>query len=284
MNTVVILGAGQMGQKLAALLNQNGLSLLAYGDNDPDKHGQCGTVPVCAVEAALALAPDIVFIGVASPARSQALARQAHAAGYHGRIIALSDLAAAFDLRAATLQSLLPRLATVLGDVAELGVYQGDFAWQLNLAFPQRWLHLFDTFNGFHVHDLAQESSPLQTKGKVDFSDTSVEGVLARMPYPERVVVHAGHFPQTAATLDTTFALVSLDVDLYAPTLAGLHYFLPRMSRGGILLLHDYANPRFQGVAQAVHRYEQDNGPLALLPLPDLHGTAVVFAQGTAID
>ena len=33
MKTAVILGAGQMGHKLAALLAKNHIQLLAYGDN-----------------------------------------------------------------------------------------------------------------------------------------------------------------------------------------------------------------------------------------------------------
>lgn len=278
MRTAVILGAGQMGRKLAALLDKNHLHLLAYGDNDPARHDAEAAVPVCAVAEALALAPDLVFIGVASPVRSRDLAEQARALGYAGEVVALCDVAAAFDLRAATLQALLPRLAAVPGEVAELGVYQGAFAWQLNLAFPERQLHLFDTFDGFHDADLAAETAPLQRQGKVDFSDTSQTAVLARMPYPAQVHVHAGHFPDTAAGVDGPFALVSVDADLYAPTLAALQHFLPRMSPGGVLLVHDYANPRFPGVAQAVHDHEAAHGPLALLPLPDLHGTAAILA------
>lgn len=280
MTTAVILGAGQMGRKLAALLNRNHVELLAYGDNNPDCHDSQASVPVLSVEAALALAPDLVLIGVASSARSQALIQQAQELGYVGKVIALSQVAALFDLRAATLQALLPRLQDVPGDIAELGVYQGDFAWQLNLAFPDRPLHLFDTFSGFDETDLAVEAAAVQKQARLDFSDTSADAVMARMPYPEQVVLHAGRFPETAAALERCFALVSLDADLYTPTLAALLYFLPRMNDGGVLLVHDYANPRFPGVAQAVHDYEAQQGTLALLPLPDLHGTAAILAHG----
>ena len=277
MKTAVILGAGQMGRRLAALLNKNNIRLLAYGDNNPASHNSQAAVPVYAVETALALLPDIVFIGVAGRARSQELQQQARDLGYTGQVVALSDLAAHVDLRAATLQALLPRLSHVKGDLAEVGVYQGDFAWQLNAAFPERRLHLFDTFDGFSETDLAAETAPLQQQGKVDFSDTSVAAVVSRMPHPAQVVVHPGHFPETAAALETSYALASIDADLYAPTMAAMHYFMPRMNQGGVLLMHDYANPRFPGVAQAVQDYETEHGPLLLLPLPDLHGTAVIM-------
>jgi O-methyltransferase len=37
----------------------------------------------------------------------------------------------------------------VIGEVAELGVYRGDFASIINALFPDRKLYLFDTFRGF---------------------------------------------------------------------------------------------------------------------------------------
>lgn len=279
MKSAVILGAGQMGKRLAMLLNKNGVKLLAYGDNDPNRYGMQSAIPILSVEDALAYVPELVYIGVASLARSQSLIAQTRAIGYRGTVIPLCDIAAQFDLRAAMLQTLVPRLNEVEGDIAELGVYQGAFAWQMNLLFPKRQLHLFDTFHGFNENDIASELVPLQTKGKVDFTDTSATSVLSRMPHPEQVVLHVGYFPDTARALDCRFALVSIDADLYAPTLAALHYFLPRMNRGGILLLHDYDNPRFPGVAHAVRDYELKNGRLLLLPLPDLHGTAVIIVQ-----
>ena len=85
-----------------------------------------------------------------------------------------------------------------------------------------------------------------------------------------------GYFPETAEGLEETFALVSLDADLYAPTLAGLRWFYPRMARGGMILLHDYNSSQFDGVRRAVKEYEDEAERLALVPLCDLHGTAVI--------
>ena len=72
--------------------------------------------------------------------------------------------------------------------------------------------------------------------------------------------------------------MVSLDADLYAPIRAGLDFFLPRMEKGGMILLHDYNNQRFRGAKQAVEEYESIHGPLSLVPLCDLHGSAVILA------
>ena len=109
-----------------------------------------------------------------------------------------------------------------------------------------------------------------------DFSDTRARDVLARMPYEDQVVIRKGFFPETAQGLEERFALVSIDVDLYAPTLAGLEYFYPRLVRGGAILLHDYNSLQFDGVRKAVEEYERRHGMLPLIPLSDLHGTAVI--------
>ena len=72
------------------------------------------------------------------------------------------------------------------------------------------------------------------------------------------------------------FALVSLDADLEESTLAGLRFFLPRMSAGGYLLLHDWNNPKLPGVRRALARWEAEHGRLAAVPLCDVNGTLVI--------
>lgn len=42
----------------------------------------------------------------------------------------------------------------IKGNVAELGVFRGDFAKFINLSFPDRKLYLFDTFEGFDEKDI----------------------------------------------------------------------------------------------------------------------------------
>ena len=95
---------------------------------------------------------------------------------------------------------------------------------------------------------------------------------------PEKAVVRQGLFPATAAGLETErFCLVSLDVDLEESSYAGLCWFLPRMSEGGYLLLHDYNNPRLPGVKRAVERWEAERGRLRTVPLCDVNGTLAIL-------
>lgn len=286
MKTIVIIGAGQFGKAASCLLNTGEYHLIAFGDNNPSlwntsfAHPLGRKIPFLSVEAALSRKPDTVLIGVTDSARTEQLRGQAAAAGFSGRILLLHDLYQQLDIRSATLLKIASRLRSqaLSGALAELGVYKGDTAWKLNALFPERPLYLFDTFEGFHARDTDVENRLHCSRAQEgDFSDTSVEAVLARMPYPERVTIKKGFFPETASGMDgQSFLLVSLDADLYAPILAGLEYFYPRLVSGGMILLHDYNNERFRGAKQAVCDYESAHGPLILVPLCDLHGSAVI--------
>jgi O-methyltransferase len=162
------------------------------------------------------------------------------------------------------------------GAIAELGVYRGELAAALNWLFPDRTLYLFDTFEGFSGNDLSEgleKQHSLAAAG--DFKDTNIDLVLSRMPHPEKIVVRKGYFPATAEGLEDRFALVSLDVDLYKPTLAGLNYFYPRLVKGGCIFIHDYNNRRYKGVRSAVEEFTDAAG-LPIVQLPDFAGTAIL--------
>jgi len=165
----------------------------------------------------------------------------------------------------------------VPGAIAELGVYQGEQAALLNQLFPDRALHLFDTFEGFADQDLNKEKKANFSGAALgDFQDTSVELVMGRMRSPDQVIVHKGFFPDTAHDVEGRFAFVSLDVDLYEPTLAGLEWFYPRLERGGYIFIHDYNNKRYLGVRNAVEAFRARHQVCAF-PLPDFAGSLVIL-------
>lgn len=290
MKSVIILGAGQFGRAVSRLLNTEQLELIAFGDNNTSLHrmdeaqkaamGFPARIPILPVGQAVSLNPDYIITGITDEARTCQLKDQALASGFHGEFIQLDSLYSHFDIRSATLQQMAGRVREqgIPGRIAELGVYKGDTARKLNALFPDRKLYLFDTFGGFDQRDLQKEEEYGCSQARQgDFSDTSEQAVLSRLPFPGQAVVRRGYFPQTAAGLeDETFALVSLDADLYAPLLAGLEYFCPRLAPGGMILLHDYNNERFKGARQAVADFEKRHHRLVLVPLCDLHGSAVI--------
>lgn len=168
----------------------------------------------------------------------------------------------------------------ILGAVAEVGVFRGDFAFMINICFKDRKFYLFDTFEGFaeheQKHDLEKDYIENEFFEKYDFKRTNVDIVLGKMMYRENCIVKKGYFPQTAIDLDEQFAFVSIDVDLFLPTLNALEYFYPRLSQGGIIFLHDYNNDELFGVKEAVLEYERKHGRLQKVPISDRGGTLVI--------
>lgn len=277
MKTVILLGAGQMGRAALRLMNRANVRAVAFADNSKAMQGTelCG-LPVLSVEEAVGKAPDAVLIAVAGRERTEQLKAQLNTLRYAGEIRTLTEYAEVLDIRTAVFDLLAERLGKLPGDMAELGVYRGDFAAEISRRFPERTLYLFDTFEGFDSRDMASEAGYSKAV-EGDFADTSVEVVLAKLTAPEHAVVRKGYFPETAQGLEAQFAFVSLDADLYEPTLNGLRWFYPRMVPGGVILLHDYQNARFSGVQAAVEAFEKEQGALLLLPVGDLHGSAMVI-------
>lgn len=160
--------------------------------------------------------------------------------------------------------------------VAELGVYQGEFASHLARCFPDNRLYLFDTFDGFDESDKLNE--PEGSFLHADhFRETSLERVRSRIGGHRHACIRPGWFPDTAEGLDDSFLLVSLDADLYQPMYEGLKFFYPRMVRGGVILLHDYFLSTYPGVAKAVYDFEESiGGPCMTIPVGDDLSVAIM--------
>lgn len=184
--------------------------------------------------------------------------------------------AAALDLAAREIAE-----TGVEGAVAEVGVFQGDFAQLINRRFPDRTLYLFDTFEGFDAGDVAAETEQGTSEIPHTFAHTSEDLALSKLPHRDRAVVRKGWFPESAAGLeDETFCFVSLDVDLHRPMAAALEWFYPRLSPGGCIFVHDYNNDQYRGVKKALRKVAPAHG-MAYALLPDAGGTAVVTKPPT---
>ncbi len=163
----------------------------------------------------------------------------------------------------------------VNGNIAELGVYKGDFAKRINQLFPTKKLYLFDTFEGFDQKDIIIEKQKSFSNGKQDFSNTSAELVLSKMKYRENCIVKKGFFPDSAKGVDDKFCFVSIDADLYEPILSGLQFFYPKLEQGGYIFVHDFNNDLYKGAKKAVLEFCAVNN-INYLPIPDSGGTAII--------
>jgi hypothetical protein len=171
------------------------------------------------------------------------------------------------------------------GNCAEVGVYQGTFAKEINRVFSDKKLFLFDTFQGFDSRDLAKENENnpnhsaickwVRPGGLMDFSNTAVETVLEQLPFPEQVIIKKGFFPETFdLNNNERFIFVSLDTDLYKPIKDGLEMFYPLMAKGGVILVHDYYSMLF-GVTKAVDEFTCKNS-LSAIPVGDYKSIAII--------
>lgn len=161
------------------------------------------------------------------------------------------------------------------GNVAELGVHRGEFASLINRCFPTRTLYLLDTFEGFDRNEFEKDQREGLTHRWQPFT-TDVAEVVKRMPHADKVIIAKGHFPETAAQLEGPFAFVSLDADLYVPTIAGLEYFCPRLVEGGYAFVHDFNQPDYRGSRKAVVEYCRKDPGMTCVPIGDWGGTAIL--------
>jgi predicted O-methyltransferase YrrM len=176
------------------------------------------------------------------------------------------------------LYMLLLNVARVLkddipGDFAELGVYKGHTAQIIAHAARAggRRLFLFDTFSGFDAAD--QDDAERLSRAFADSSLQTVKNLVGS----DAVEYVVGKFPESLSGIRTAdrFALVHLDCDLYKPTAAGLAYFYPRLSPGGLLIMHDYTSGHWKGCAQAIDEFLKDKPERPIL-IPDKSGSAIL--------
>jgi hypothetical protein len=159
------------------------------------------------------------------------------------------------------------------GDFVELGVYKGNSAQLLAMLgrTHDRHLYLFDTFEGFDARDLRGVDSGESAQ----FDDTSLAAVQ-RFVGTERVSYVAGFFPESIAQvkMPDEIAIAHIDCDLYEPMKAGLECFYPRLTKGGLMMLHDYSSGRWPGSKQAVDEFFR-NRPEKPILAADKSGTAI---------
>lgn len=161
------------------------------------------------------------------------------------------------------------------GAMAELGVYKGDTAKLIHHMAPYRDLYLFDSFNGLPKQVIREDCDGTIRPQTVDFSDTKPEQVLKHINGNSKVKIVEGIFPETTSSIpDVDYALVHIDADLYQSTLDALAYFYPRLSPGGMIIVHDYHH-NWEGVRKAVDEFDTTVAE-GFISLPDLHGSVVL--------
>ncbi len=274
---VILFGAGDGGLRVYYMLGQQ-FEVIAFVDNDPSKQGDIFlSKPVIAPQEIAKYEYDLIIIAnIHGKAVYKQLTEDLQINKeniidyYHNQML---------DERIAMLRQVADEIYDndVRGNVAELGVFQGEFAKYINESFHDRSLYLFDTFSGFNEKDILIEQEGNHSNSRIgEFKNTNIDSVLGKMIHPDKCIVKQGYFPESTDGVEDTFAFVSLDVDLYAPILEGLKYFYPRMESGGYIFIHDYNSTRFHGVKKAVKEYCKEHG-VKYVPISDLCGSVVIM-------
>jgi hypothetical protein len=170
------------------------------------------------------------------------------------------------------------------GCVVECGVFKGSslltFSKMVDVYSPGDTLKKvigFDTFEGFP--GLSPEDGPESERwGKVvgGWNADSVLPLLenaiqiaqddSMIPRFKRVELVKGDACKTIPEYvkknpGLRIALLHLDMDIYAPTLAALEHLYPLVVSGGVLLLDEYAMTGFPGESAAFDQYFEGRRP-----------------------
>lgn len=154
------------------------------------------------------------------------------------------------------------------GAIAELGVFKGlsalllaQFRRRLKPDFDGSGLHLFDSFEGFRAgseEDVVaiDENGDWLTYVAPGHFATPYEGVVKALEEFPATQFHVGWVPESLAGVEEQkWAFVHLDLDLYAPTLAALEYFYPRLAEGGMIIEDDFSSKHFPGAKKAWEQF-----------------------------
>jgi O-methyltransferase len=155
------------------------------------------------------------------------------------------------------------------GDFVELGCHAGQSAVLLQKVIDSRnvsrTLYVYDSFEG--LPDPTEQDVDIKCfKGNFKIAKQQMiqnfDKTKTRLP-----VINEGWFKDTLPdALPEQIAFAHLDGDLYASIKISLEYVYPKLSKGGVCLIHDYCDLKvfpnvydeFPGVKKAVDEYLAD--------------------------
>jgi O-methyltransferase len=205
-----------------------------------------------------------------------------HDADFNAYLHRFGELDGLNSYRRWSLWQLLRVTASIDGETAECGVFEGASSWLICAANQQqrplgRTHHLFDSFEGV--------SAPSEVDGahwrRGDLAAGTDRVAKNLSPFLDSVRFHKGWIPnQFAAVSDLTFSFVHIDVDLFQPTRDSIDFFYSRINDGGVFLCDDYRFTTCPGATKAIDDFLADK-PEKMIALPAGGG---FFIKGTRTD
>lgn len=277
MKKVVLVGAGGGGKRIFNLIKDK-YEILCFWDNDESKNGTYLMDKPVYLPFKNKILDESDFYIISSMPGVNSIRKQLIEMGIEEEKIISSYVEEPIVIRDKFLYDFVKIVNEygIEGSVAEAGVFQGEFAKNINKCFPDRKLYLFDTFEGFAETDIIIEKTKNYSQVlKGEYGITSEELVLNKMLYRDQCIIKKGIFPESAIGIEDKFCFVNLDMDLYKPTIEGLNFFEKRMSRQSIILVHDFFSEEYKGIKAAVSEFILGK-KYSLVPIGDTLSIAVV--------
>lgn len=142
-------------------------------------------------------------------------------------------------------------LLDIPGDIVELGCYEGTTSILMQMTLDQynskKQIHVYDSFEG-----LPEKS---KEDGDTQFHEGACKTTIEKLiqNYKKYKVklpkIHKGWFKYTLPKeLPLKISFAHLDGDFYSSTLESLTYVYPKLSKGAVVVIDDYCDPKVNNV------------------------------------
>ena len=150
----------------------------------------------------------------------------------------------------------------VEGDFVELGCYKGDTSLLLAeiVENSDKKLYIYDSFEGLPEKTIFDESALGENfvSGALEATKREVKGRFLRAGIKVPIIKKAWFSELTYDDLPEKIAFSFLDGDFYESIRDGLKLIENKMSKGAVLIVHDYNNPALPGVKKAVDEWSKE--------------------------
>lgn len=171
------------------------------------------------------------------------------------------------------------------GDFVECGVNVGFMSsaimHDLDWNSSNRNFYLLDTFNGIYLEQTLKEERDegIEEKNQEmidsNFYVSNSESVRENFKQWKGVKIIEGVIPHTLNEIDTDkIAFLHLDMNCAPPEVAAFEYIWPKLVRGAIILMDDYAYYSYHNQKYALDRLAQKLG-FDIVSLPTGQGLAI---------
>ena len=174
----------------------------------------------------------------------------------------MSEVKQITDKQTEIILKLLTECLNLEGDIVEFGCYEGDTSVKMGKLIKNKRLWLYDSFKGLPEKSDADFSSIGESfkAGELKASKSAVMKRFLHASLPKPVIKKAWFDElNPGQDLPEKIAFALLDGDYYESIKISLHLVTPKMTKEGIIIVHDYRNEALPGAAKAVDEFISKN-------------------------